>query len=72
MFVVSDNQKLKVQIKERFFLGNLWLYRVESELGELEVSCINDGMAPKNEASVEHLTWEDAHFKVMSAPEALK
>jgi putative spermidine/putrescine transport system ATP-binding protein len=68
----SDTQKLKVQIKERFFLGNLWLYRVESELGELEVSCINDGMAHKNEASVEHLTWEDAHFKVMSAPEALK
>jgi putative spermidine/putrescine transport system ATP-binding protein len=67
----SGTQKLKVQIKERFFLGNLWLYRVESELGELEVSCINDGTAPKNELGVEHLTWEDAHFKVMSTAEAL-
>jgi putative spermidine/putrescine transport system ATP-binding protein len=68
----SDTPKLQVQIKERFFLGNLWLYRVDSELGELEVSCINDGTAPKHESSVEHLTWDDAHFKVMSAPEALK
>lgn len=63
----SDTQKLKVQIKERFFLGNLWLYRVDSELGELEISCINDGTAPKHESEVEHLTWDDAHFKVMSA-----
>ncbi len=68
----SDNQKLKVHIKERFFLGNLWLYRVDSELGELEVSCINDGKAPKHESGAEHLTWDDAHFKVMLAPEAFK
>lgn len=68
----SDTKKLKVRVKERFFLGNLWLYRVESELGELEVSCINDGMAPKNESDVEHLTWEDAHFKVMSSSEVMK
>lgn len=69
---VSDTPKLTVQIKERFFLGNLWLYRVDSELGELEVCCINDGMVPKNESGLEHLTWDDVHFKVMSAPEALK
>ncbi len=69
---VSDTPKLKVQIKERFFLGNLWLYRVDSELGELEVSCINDGSAPKHESAADHLTWDDAHFKVMSAPEGLK
>lgn len=68
----SDTQKLKVQIKERFFLGNLWLYRVDSELGELEVSCINDGTAPKHESAADHLTWDDAHFKLMSAFEALK
>lgn len=68
----SDTQILRVQIKERFFLGNLWLYRVDSELGELEVSCINDGTAPKHESAADHLTWDDAHFKLMSAFEALK
>jgi putative spermidine/putrescine transport system ATP-binding protein len=70
--LASDTKRLKVQIKERFFLGNLWLYRVESELGELEVSCINDGTRPIPEIGTEYLTWDDAHFKAMSSTEAMK
>jgi putative spermidine/putrescine transport system ATP-binding protein len=70
--LASDTKRLKVEIKERFFLGNLWLYRVESELGELEVSCINDGTTPKHELSTAHITWDDAHFKAMSSNEAMQ
>jgi putative spermidine/putrescine transport system ATP-binding protein len=45
------------RIAERFFLGSQWLYRVSTELGELEVSCANDGSAPREEQSTVHLAW---------------
>jgi putative spermidine/putrescine transport system ATP-binding protein len=48
---------LEGRISERFFLGSQWLYRVSTALGELEVSCANDGSAPREEQSTVHLAW---------------
>jgi putative spermidine/putrescine transport system ATP-binding protein len=45
------------RIEERFFLGSQWLYRVGTPLGPLEVSCANDGSAPRDEQAAVHLGW---------------
>jgi putative spermidine/putrescine transport system ATP-binding protein len=45
------------RIEERFFLGSQWLYRISSPLGELELSCANDGSAPVEEHAAVHLAW---------------
>ena len=47
------------RVEERFFLGSQWLYRVSSPLGELEVSCANDGSLPVAEQADVHLAWAD-------------
>ena len=45
------------QVEERFFLGAQWLYRVETVLGYLEVSCPNDGSAPVPEKADVRIAW---------------
>ena len=45
------------RIEERFFLGSRWLYRVDSALGAIEVSCSNDGQAPLAEQARVRVAW---------------
>ena len=47
------------RVEERFFLGSQWLYRVDTPLGELEVSAANDGSAPVEEHAAVHIAWAD-------------
>jgi putative spermidine/putrescine transport system ATP-binding protein len=51
----------------RFFLGSQWLYRVSTALGELEVSCANDGREPWPEQADVHLAWSDDVARVLPA-----
>ncbi|MBA2673699.1 ABC transporter ATP-binding protein [Ramlibacter sp.] len=57
------------RIVERFFLGSQWLYRVDCELGELEVACANDGRAPWAEQSEVALDWPPDAVRVLPAQE---
>jgi putative spermidine/putrescine transport system ATP-binding protein len=54
------------KVEERFFLGSQWLYRVSSPLGELEVSCANDGSVPVAEHAQVHLAWADDVARVVA------
>jgi putative spermidine/putrescine transport system ATP-binding protein len=56
-FTAEADGTVEARIEERFFLGSQWLYRVSSALGELEVSCANDGSAPLDERAGVHLAW---------------
>ena len=56
-FTAEAQGTVSGRIDERFFLGSQWLYRVSSPLGELEVSCANDGSAPLDEQAPVHLAW---------------
>ena len=56
------------RIDERFFLGSQWLYRVDSSLGRLEVSCPNDGAAPLEEQSTVHLRWVPGGVRLLAQP----
>lgn len=64
-FADASEGRLPVRIEERFFLGSQWLYRVSSALGELEVSCANDGRPPLAENTQAHLTWSDDVARVL-------
>ena len=62
LFLVAPGSgpgRLAVCIEERFFLGSQWLYRLSSALGDLELSCANDGSPPWPEQTQLGLTWDD-------------
>jgi putative spermidine/putrescine transport system ATP-binding protein len=59
--------RLAGTVTERFFLGSQWLYRVHTAVGELEVSCANDGRAPWPEQAAVRLDWSDDVARVVAA-----
>jgi putative spermidine/putrescine transport system ATP-binding protein len=70
-FTAEADGTVEARIEERFFLGSQWLYRVSTALGELEVSCANDGSAPLPEHAVVHLAWARDVARLV-APSAAK
>jgi putative spermidine/putrescine transport system ATP-binding protein len=63
----ADGGAVRGRIKERFFLGSQWLYRVECALGEIEVACANDGRAPWAEKADVWLDWSHDAARVLPA-----
>jgi len=64
-FADGAEGRLAARITERFFLGSQWLYRVSTDIGELEVSCANDGRPPRPEQALVQLTWSDDVARVL-------
>jgi putative spermidine/putrescine transport system ATP-binding protein len=58
------------QVKERFFLGNLWIYSLLTPVGSLLVSSVNDGGAPFELDQTVGVDWEDRNVRVIGAGEA--
>jgi putative spermidine/putrescine transport system ATP-binding protein len=67
-FAQSADGRLPARITERFFLGSQWLYRLSSSLGDLELTCANDGRMPWPEQAEVQLTWSDDVARVLPAP----
>ncbi len=57
--------RLPVRVRERFFLGSQWLYRVDGTLGELEIAAANDGREPLPEGADAALDWADDVARVL-------
>ncbi|HSV55106.1 MAG TPA: ABC transporter ATP-binding protein [Burkholderiaceae bacterium] len=55
--VATRQGKLDGVVRERFFLGSQWLYKVASAAGDLVVVCANDGQAPAQEGAEVGLDW---------------
>ena len=53
----GGEQGLPARIQERFFMGSQWLYRISCAIGELEITCPNDGRRPWAEQADVHLSW---------------
>ncbi len=68
-FTTPQQGALAGRISERFFLGSQWLYRIATTLGELELSCPNDGSAPQSEQAEVHLAWAPDVARLL-APQA--
>ena len=66
-FTDAIDGALAGRVEERFFLGSQWLYRVLTPLGELEVSCPNDGSAPVEENADVHLAWANDVARLVEA-----
>jgi putative spermidine/putrescine transport system ATP-binding protein len=71
-FTAEAQGTLAARVEERFFLGSQWLYRVVTELGELEVSCANDGSAPLEEHAQVHLAWARDVARLVAPAEPAK
>ena len=57
--------RLAGEVKERFFLGSQWLYRVSTAAGELVVLCPNDGAAPAEETQTVGLDWSAQQVRLL-------
>jgi len=53
-------------VRERFFLGNLWLYTVECPLGSITVTAANDGEAPHQVGSQVGIDWSDRNVRLIA------
>ena len=59
------------QVRERFFLGNAWLYAVDCPLGKVTVTAANDGSAPHAVGSTVGMAWFDSNVRVIGGEGAL-
>ncbi|HKW84825.1 MAG TPA: TOBE domain-containing protein, partial [Burkholderiaceae bacterium] len=66
-FTDAIDGSLAGRVEERFFLGSQWLYRVQTPLGALEISCPNDGSAPVEEQADVHLAWANDVARLVEA-----
>ncbi len=56
-FVPAGAGQVDGEVRERFFLGSQWLYRVSTPLGELVVVCPNDGTPRLDEGTRCGVAW---------------
>ena len=55
------------RVTERFFLGNQWMYTVDTPLGAMLVSAVNDGDAPRDVGQTVGVDWEDRYVRVIGS-----
>ena len=65
-FVSLGAGRVDGTVRERFFLGSQWLYRVDSALGELIVVCANDGAPALDEGQRSGIDWAAAALQPLS------
>jgi putative spermidine/putrescine transport system ATP-binding protein len=65
-FVPAGQGRVDGTVRERFFLGSQWLYRVDSALGELIVVCANDGAPALDEGQRSGIDWAAAALQPLS------
>jgi putative spermidine/putrescine transport system ATP-binding protein len=58
---------LRGRVSARVFLGNHWLYQVESPLGTLQVACANTAPPKVAEGDEVGLRWDIDHARVVAA-----
>lgn len=61
-----DAGRVQGQVRERFFLGNTWMYTVECLLGTLTVTAANDGSEPHAVGSTVGMAWCDSNVRVIA------
>ncbi|UOK36647.1 ABC transporter ATP-binding protein [Pseudomonas palleroniana] len=60
---------LQGSVRDRYFFGSQWLYRVQTPLGEITVACSNDGSTPLGCGTAVGLQWQDELLRVLAADE---
>jgi len=65
--VAAGAGRLDGRIAERFFMGNHWLYRIDTAAGELLAMSANDGAPSPNDGEHVGVAWADASVRVLPA-----
>jgi len=63
--VARNDGHLEGSIVERFFMGNHWLYRIDSAVGELHSMVCNDGSAPHREGDRVGIAWNEDNVRLL-------
>ncbi|RUQ46534.1 ATP-binding cassette domain-containing protein, partial [Corynebacterium pseudodiphtheriticum] len=61
--------RLQGSVRDRYFFGSQWLYRVHTPLGEITVACSNDGSVPLGCGTAVGLQWQAELLRVLEADE---
>ncbi|KAB0563549.1 MULTISPECIES: ABC transporter ATP-binding protein [Pseudomonas] len=61
--------RLQGSVRDRYFFGSQWLYRVHTPLGEITVACSNDGSVPLGCGTAVGLQWQAELLRVLAADE---
>ncbi|UOP09795.1 ABC transporter ATP-binding protein [Pseudomonas palleroniana] len=61
--------RLQGSVRDRYFFGSQWLYRVQTPLGEITVACSNDGSEPMGCGTAVGLQWQAELLRVLAADE---
>ncbi|MGZ0716470.1 ABC transporter ATP-binding protein [Pseudomonas palleroniana] len=61
--------RLQGSVRDRYFFGSQWLYRVQTPLGEITVACSNDGSMPLGCGTAVGLQWQAELLRVLAADE---
>ncbi|MCF5715943.1 TOBE domain-containing protein, partial [Pseudomonas tremae] len=67
--VASGSGRLSGRIVTRYFLGSQWLYRLQTDIGEITVVRRNDGQAPLEEGATVGMEWPTELLRVLDADE---
>ncbi len=67
--VPTGTGRLQGRVVMRYFLGSQWLYRIETDIGDITVVRRNDGDAPMNEGFAVGLDWPSDLLRVLSVDE---
>ncbi|WP_028240881.1 ABC transporter ATP-binding protein [Stutzerimonas azotifigens] len=59
--------RCRASVVTRLFLGGVWFYEVESELGSLRMTVLNAGLAQPQEGEVVGITWNDDDLQLAGA-----
>ncbi|MCF8482221.1 MAG: ABC transporter ATP-binding protein [Rhodospirillum sp.] len=63
--VEADEALVSGIVSERIFLGNQWLFRVDTPLGELMICRRNRGRREAEPGETVHLSWKPEHLRIL-------
>ncbi|WP_108661754.1 ABC transporter ATP-binding protein [Acuticoccus kandeliae] len=66
VFVEPEEAQITGTVMERIFLGDQWLFKVATPLGELLVTRRNSGHSEPDTGSTVHLAWQAEHLRVLA------
>ena len=65
--VAAGEGRIRGQVGERFFMGNHWLYRIKTPVGEILSLCSNDGSLQRDEGETVDVDWHESSARLLPA-----
>ncbi|MCF3935208.1 ABC transporter ATP-binding protein [Acuticoccus sp. M5D2P5] len=69
-FVDPGEAILSGTVTERVFLGDQWLFKIDTPIGELLVTRRNAGRSEPDTGSTVHLAWQAEHLRILATGDA--